>query len=1000
MPTRHTHSLVRQGTRELRTETEAKTDLRRRGVVVDIPGKSFLATHLAGTTGKQSWPPELEQLVDEIKTWKTDEHLLYTGSAPLLRLLNSISLWILCSQRSPEAQSQARTLVFRACHENLILHPSHGNKLFPDIVVEWATWDALQRLSTGTSGVGSPSRLWSDLAAVGEVKLKKQDGTLQLGNYLQNLLQLHPEQNAVLGLSVEPSGYRLFYHDASVIHRSDAFCWTPGPLYSFIEKLYKNDFRDHSLAVLSTNGGSGRAYAINIESRRLVSHADRPEPGPGQRRFIAIMFDIYKRSDLFQKDSWRDFRRRFFEGLMYAKAHHEAHIPGLMTILFYGYVLDASRRRLETTVLQPEGRRAKMRLISEDVGLPLEGITSLSHFLRVMYDACVVQRNLYRKCGILHRDISDNNIMVAPSNPQFKKHCDGSYFDNVKYINQILAGDRDVKPEPACLVIDLGNGADLGQVDNVKVLTERTGTPKFIARSVSYGELLSGEYYSSAPLAMPKLEGRSLELYKSKNEAEYTKYTEMVQQRPYDDAAPPKVEHKHQLFHDAESTFWVTAWVLARSAPTDYKKETKWPVNLGTFIQGMETHQPGVNYSTDTRGEALHGLTGWKDVLHSSLASVAPMLHQMHRYVRPEWQYRPELDVEHVHEALMRLLVTEIVRIEDSGADVQLAIGGRVLPTVIAPKLSQGNTHSSSIFLPPAQPSNTQLMPSDAPGDVPDAQPTDVGETQPESPPGPRRTLQPEPMSEHPGLIADVEAYSWEGEYGLETPVSGNRRSALLDPVLCLIWRRSSNMYKTSHYAPDLHLCANSWNEGKNYDFSRSREEAEAWSKHKTQTDDYFRRGYEAVGVQFWLERQNLSHLFEQQHPPKPESLMDFLYRSMGAATIAVTISTTFSTVAETVAKHWARLEEKPADIEAKKKLEAVFGLKVSDWTVVFWGPQGMVYNPRPETFGERKAEMAELLENGPNGGVTFCSDLHAVQPDYIALRVLRFFSPAVLSQS
>ncbi|KAG9080020.1 hypothetical protein FRC06_007174 [Ceratobasidium sp. 370] len=113
-----------------------------------------------------------------------------------------------------------------------------------------------------------------------------------------------------------------------------------------------------------------------------------------------------------------------------------------MTILFYGYVLDSSRKRLETTVLQPEaGRRAKMRLVSEDIGQPLETIESLSHFLRVMYDACVVQRNLYRKCRILHRDISDNNIMVAPTDPEFKKHCDGEYYDSVKYINQILAKD-------------------------------------------------------------------------------------------------------------------------------------------------------------------------------------------------------------------------------------------------------------------------------------------------------------------------------------------------------------------------------------------------------------------------------------------------------------------------------------------------------------------------------------------------------------------------------
>ncbi|KAG8679954.1 hypothetical protein FRC08_016631 [Ceratobasidium sp. 394] len=152
-----------------------------------------------------------------------------------------------------------------------------------------------------------------------------------------------------------------------------------------------------------------------------------------------------------------------------------------------------------------------------------------------------------------------------------------------------------------------------------------------------------------------------------------------------------------------------------------------------------------------------------------------------------------------------------------------------------------------------------------------------------------------------------------------------------------------------------------------------SREELEARSKHQAQTDNYYRRGYEVggkssvLGVQFWLERQNLSHLFEQQHPPKAEhvgcdlrcyNINYIFYRHQARA----------DTVANLEPKHWARLEEKPGDIEARKKLEAVFGFKLSEWTVVFWGPRGMVYDPKPETFKERKAEMAELLENGPPG--------------------------------
>ncbi|KAG9099495.1 hypothetical protein FRC06_005209 [Ceratobasidium sp. 370] len=777
MLSQRVHSPVRQGARESRTATEAIADLRGRNVIAEVSGEAFLATYLTGAASGQTWTDEQQQLVNRIRTSQDSggETLLCTDSAPLLRLLNFVSLQIAGSEKALRTPPEKFVLVFRTRQGSPVPHPFNKNSLCPDIVVQWGTREDLKGLVSlrGIHDFTSLSKSWSDLVAVGEVKLRS-DPSFQLANCLQNLLQLRPEQNAVLGLSVKPSGYRLFYHDASVIHRSEVFRWTPGPLYAFIEKLYKRDFRDHSLAVLSTNGGSDRAYAVAIESHRFISLGVRPEPGPGQRRFIAILLDVYNGSRRFQKDSWRDFRRRFFEGLMYAKAHDGTHIPGLMTILFYGYVLDSSRKRLETTVLQPEaGRRAKTRLISGDIGQPLENIESLSHFLRVMYDACVadaqeVQRNLYRKCRILHRDISDNNIMVAPTDPEFKKHCDGEYYDSVKYINQILAKDGNVKPEPACLVVDLGNGADLKQIDdNQEARGERTGTPKFIARSVSLGEPLSSHTHPTDRLTMPILEGRALELYKPSNEAEYTKYTDAVQNHAGIDVTSG-IEHKHQLFHDAESTFWVVAWTLARSAPTGYEEEKQWPPALHRFVMAMEMHQPGP-LVLDGRDGAVQGLSAWEGVLHPSLASVAPMLTRMHRYIYPEWQYRPELDVEHVHEALMRLLLTEIVRLEDSGADVGLVVGGRALPTISGSKSSQGSAHSSSIYplvgmLPDAAPQATIDLTKGG------SQPNDTGESQPQRPRGSPRALVLESMDNVPELIAKVEEYPWSTDYHLETP--------------------------------------------------------------------------------------------------------------------------------------------------------------------------------------------------------------------------------------
>ncbi|KAF8595902.1 hypothetical protein BDV93DRAFT_421068, partial [Ceratobasidium sp. AG-I] len=120
---------------------------------------------------------------------------------------------------------------------------------------------------------------------------------------------------------------------------------------------------------------------------------------------------------LFIKDVWRDSRRRFFEPSLYAKAHQGQPLAGLMSVAHSGHVVDEDGQETRTTDIGPgpEGQativRYKMRITTRDIGGPLEGIRSLRQLLCVMYDACVVQRNLWRKARILHRDISDGNIM-------------------------------------------------------------------------------------------------------------------------------------------------------------------------------------------------------------------------------------------------------------------------------------------------------------------------------------------------------------------------------------------------------------------------------------------------------------------------------------------------------------------------------------------------------------------------------------------------------------
>lgn len=65
--------------------------------------------------------------------------------------------------------------------------------------------------------------------------------------------------------------------------------------------------------------------------------------------------------------------------------------------------------------------------------------------------------------------------------------------------------------------------------------------------------------------------------------------------------------------------------------------------------------------------------------------------------------------------------------------------------------------------------------------------------------------------------------------------------------------------------------------------------------------------------------------------------------------------------------RSWELFSEKPLDLKFKAKLENI-GIKVSPWTIVANGTNGVVYDLTREMFGARKEEIVERLERGPLG--------------------------------
>ncbi|CAE6401945.1 unnamed protein product [Rhizoctonia solani] len=683
---------------ESRTASEAQKDARGLNLVTEVSWEDFVQGYLSSGSCElfSQWEEDQMRLVEQIKEVPSgQEKTLYQsqGDAPLLSLLNSVSKRVSQSRGG----SKTQTLVFHSYDAHPIENVYPGPDQKPDLIVSWSDSHVLEgsSVSNSTSNSSTPSKrpTWLDVVAVGEVKLRNTRH-YQLANYVRHLLRHHPELNAVLGFAVQPKGYQLVYHDARVIHRSTRVEWSPGPIHALVDRLYDSPFRDGSMAVLVSETGSP-SWATKIGEDVMISQYTHSSLGPGQRRFTNLAVDLKSgiSMSLFIKDIWRDERRRFYEALLYEMAHRAQNLAGLMTISHHGYVQDEVGRPIRTTSLGSEsGTRYKMRIATKDIGRPLDNIQTLREFLCVMYDACVVQRNLYRKCRILHRDISDGNIMLAPNTPGYSEISAAGYAD-VKFVNQILAHNVDAKPNPTCLLVDLGNGADLKIPSGQGALAERTGTPKFIARSVSSGRVLDFGTHRTDFARMPKLRGRSRELYESAYGTSYEEPYSTIDDGPWP-TNEPLVDFKHQLFHDAESTFWVIAWTLVRSARKGYQPEKDWNSDFKTFISTMKNHYP----SPDTQDNRLfpESEAVWRSYLHGDLADLAPMLCQMYAYIRPEWAFRPKLHAEHVHEAIMRLLLIEIVRIDDDNANIPLAVGIRSLPRMQADRRSTHQSWSTS----------------------------------------------------------------------------------------------------------------------------------------------------------------------------------------------------------------------------------------------------------------------------------------------------------------
>lgn len=140
------------------------------------------------------------------------------------------------------------------------------------------------------------------------------------------------------------------------------------------------------------------------------------------------------------------------------------------------------------------------------------------------------------------------------------------------------------------------------------------------------------------------------------------------------DAAEPSFHHRPD--HDVESFFWVLLATLLQAQPK-YSEDDTHLADYWDAYDMFSRHSIQDGRENDSRTELLsYRERQFKHALHPKLHNLAPMLSEMAKQVAPEYGYMdPPPALDHLHEAMRRLLLEQIVQMEHAHNPIELLPG-------------------------------------------------------------------------------------------------------------------------------------------------------------------------------------------------------------------------------------------------------------------------------------------------------------------------------------
>ena len=206
---------------------------------------------------------------------------------------------------------------------------------------------------------------------------------------------------------------------------------------------------------------------------------------------------------------------------------------------------------------------------------------------------------------------------------------------------------------------------------------------------------------------MPELDGKARDLYiHAYGEDKYNSSNDAHNGRTH--GGTLKKDTKNELFfhrpdHDVESIFWTLFSALLRAVPHDAKETFS---NDRYYIDTAQIfYSHNISSVIDTRRILMQMTTDeFEKALHPGLRSLAPMLSKMVGQIQPEYDLLfPKPKKEHLHKALHRLILQQLVEMESVSNPIPLSPGKkRELPQMLGTYVAQSSHGSKRSYTDPS----------------------------------------------------------------------------------------------------------------------------------------------------------------------------------------------------------------------------------------------------------------------------------------------------------